>query len=395
MSTNSTFQTALAAMPFFGGTAPSGNYGINTSGDVLVNRTNDGVDLNEIWQELIDAFAIVNRERLSIVDLLSFWTTATGEAVPQNVASPSFEEATELGVPKSVNAPADALLLGYRFRDFDLATRFTWRYLRDANADQVRATIDSIIAADNKLVTGTILRRLFSPAPQVNEFGHTCYGLWNGTDGLAPPVHLGRTFDASTTHYIASQASQIDSADLEDAFALITRKGYGTKETGSQLLVLANPDDGMHIQAFRAGAASRPSGPIAAYDFIPSVDAPPYLTEATIVGQPAPARFNGLPVLGSYGPAFLIESNFVPSGYVAVTATSGPNSQSNVIGVREHPNGAYQGLRQIPGVGPYPIVESFSQRSFGVGTRHRGAAVAVQVTPGSVYSAPPATAIPV
>jgi hypothetical protein len=43
-------------------TAP-GNYGINTRGDVLVNQTADGVDVNAIWQDLIDAFQIWNQER--------------------------------------------------------------------------------------------------------------------------------------------------------------------------------------------------------------------------------------------------------------------------------------------------------------------------------------------
>jgi hypothetical protein len=57
--------------------------------------------------------------------MLIFGTTATGEAVPQNVAIRSFEQATELGVPRSANVPGDALLLGYQFRDFDLAGRFS------------------------------------------------------------------------------------------------------------------------------------------------------------------------------------------------------------------------------------------------------------------------------
>ena len=29
------------------------------------------------------------------------------------------------------------------------------------------------------------------------------FGSWNGTDGLALPAVLGRTFDPSTTHYLA------------------------------------------------------------------------------------------------------------------------------------------------------------------------------------------------
>jgi hypothetical protein len=99
-------------------------------------------------------------------------------------------------------------------------------------------------------------------------------------------------------------------------------------------------------------------------------------------------------VLGSYGRAFLIESNFLPSSYVAVVATNGPGSLNNAVGVRQHPITAYQGLRQIPGNGQYPIVESLSQRSFGVGVRHRSAAVCIKVGTES-YTVPPAAAIPV
>jgi hypothetical protein len=51
-------------------------------------------------------------------------------------------------------------------------------------------------------------------------------------------------------------------------------------------------------------------------------------------------------------------------------------------------------LRQIPGNGQYPIVESFSQRSFGVGVRHRSAAMCIKVGTES-YTVPPAAAIPV
>lgn len=45
----------------------------------------------------------------------------------------------------------------------------------------------------------------------------------------------------------------------------------------------------------------------------------------------------------------MIESMFVPSGYVAMVASGGPNSDRNVVCLREHPNPAYRGLRLIPG----------------------------------------------
>jgi hypothetical protein len=78
----------------------------------------------------------------------------------------------------------------------------------------------------------------------------------------------------------------------------------------------------------------------------------------------------------------------IPSGYVAVVATYGPGSLYNAIGFREHPNPAYRGLRAIPGAGQYPIIGAYHQRSFGVGVRQRGAAVAIQVTTNANYTAP-------
>ena len=61
---------------------------------------------------------------------------------------------------------------------------------------------------------------------------------------------------------------------------------------------------------------------------------------------------------------------------------------SNPVGFREHVNPAYQGLRHIPGNGPYPIQSSFFGRGFGTCARHRGAAVVCQVTTNGSYTAP-------
>jgi hypothetical protein len=94
-------------------------------------------------------------------------------------------------------------------------------------------------------------------------------------------------------------------------------------------------------------------------------------------------------VAGSYGGALLIESYFVPAGYVIIAATGGANSNDNVVGFREHVKPAYHGLRVIEGsVNAYPIIEHFYTRAFGTGVRHRGAAVAIQITANASYTAP-------
>lgn len=50
----------------------SGKGGISTRGDVLVNMTADGVDLNEIWDEVAQVLELWNAERKNITSLLTF-----------------------------------------------------------------------------------------------------------------------------------------------------------------------------------------------------------------------------------------------------------------------------------------------------------------------------------
>ena len=48
-----------------------------------------------------------------------------------------------------------------------------------------------ILSGDNQLVNGLVLRRLFDPTEGVNEYQHRVFGLWNGTDSIAPPPYMG------------------------------------------------------------------------------------------------------------------------------------------------------------------------------------------------------------
>ena len=299
-------------------------------------------------------------------------------------------------MPKSVPAPAEVLLCGYTRKDFDLRTEFTWKFLREADRRQVDGIVNTARSADNKLVTGTVLRRLFNPAEGRNEFGHRVFGLYNGTDGITPPDHLGQTFPANTSHYLASGNATLDSLDIEDSVRMIRDKVYGLGN-GSHLVIFANPRESTLIPQWRAGKESRTGGPVSAWDFIPSkASSFPYLTDKAIVGETAPVDYNGLEILGSLGPTWLSESHFIPPGYVLVAATSGPGAENNAAGVREHELPEHQGLKLIPGDRPgYPLINSFYSRCFGTGVRHRGAAVAIQVTANATYSAPSASAIPV
>ncbi len=109
--------------------------GINTQGHVLVNKTADGVDLNLIWSEIEQLLTAWDGERTTVASLISYGTIAPADAVAQTMAIESLDIASEFGLPKGVAPPPDVLKVGYTFVDYDKASRFTWRFLRDATAD--------------------------------------------------------------------------------------------------------------------------------------------------------------------------------------------------------------------------------------------------------------------
>lgn len=365
-----------------------GKGGISTSGDVLVNKTADGVDLNEIWAEIQDVLRLWNTERKQITDLLTFRTVHVADVVPQSWTTDKFELATEIGLPRAIRPPADYLRLGYPFHDHDLRTSFTWKFLRNATAEQVTAHVTRALEADVSLCTNSVMNRIFNPQTRVNDWGNTVYGLWNA-DSMIPPPFMGKTFAGDHTHFLASASTTLDSTHIEALINHVTEHGYG-RRYGTTMLILLNDVDFelSRISAWRAGEQYRTSGPEPKWDFIPSTLMPAWISDETVHGSVPEPKFNNLDVWGSYGNALVIKSLYVPAGYVAVIATGGPNSTLNPVGFREHVDPDYQGLLHIPGRGPYPLQDSFYIRSFGVGVRHRAAAVVAQITASSSYTPP-------
>lgn len=390
----------IAVGPIFGATSPAARYGIMSTGDildsqVLVSKTADGVDLGSLWDEFSELLDVYNNHTTKLCDLLRFPVTIPGSAVSQGLSSNDFEVATEYGAPMAAGPPVAAAVLGYRFDHYDLRSSFTWQYLSRATADEVRAVMNSIIASDLKLVNSLTLRRLFNPNPEHTREGFTAYDLWSNDGSMSPPPFLGTQFPSSTTHYVASQAAVIDSGDVEDLVTPVRTKDYGL-QSNSQLLLLCNPQESMAVQTWRVGQPSRPSGPEANHDWVPSVKAPPHYSADVLVGTAVSGELYGLEILGSYGYVQLLETPYCPAGYFAVVATGGPNSVSNVVGFRQSPDTNQQGLRQIPGADwtPYPIIGSYHLRSAGVGVRQRGGAACCQITPSSTYTPPPPPTIP-
>ncbi len=246
----------MTTNPLFAFGADSGR-GYSSEGDVLVSSTADGLDLNKIWDESASAMTMWNKQRSALASLISYPTTSIADAIPQTIGGDHFEVASEFGEPTGLRAAPAALILGNSFEDYDMASRFSWKFLRSASAEQVRSVINRAMESDNRLVTGSILRRLFDPCEQVRS------------------------------------------------------KGFGIN-ANSRLLVLCAPSEAEVIATFRAGQET--NGIESKYDFIPSASAPAYLTQENVVGQVAPGEFAGLEVLGSFGPAWVVPSFYLPTG---------------------------------------------------------------------------------
>lgn len=355
--------------------------GYSTAGDI-VERTIDGFDTTEMFREFQATLDIVNSERAAVANFLSFPTIRSADGVAQTTNADGFEKASEFGEPTSIAAVPDLVTMGYDRADWDLATRFSARYLRDATRAEVEAVRSRALAADNKLINTAILSRLLNPVAGENEDGKTVHGLWNGTDGMIPPSYAFRSFTNTHSHYMTSGSATPDGGDLDALIMTIREHGYGM-HAGSQLVLFLNPDELPPIAAIRAGTAS------AVYDFIPGRSAPAYLTSETIVGDIAPAEIGRLSIAGSYGPLWIVPTDFMPTDYLLAVATDGPNSSLNPVGFRQHPNASHQGLRLLPGnQKEYPLSEAFYTRAFGVGVRHRGAAAVMQITASGSYTAP-------
>lgn len=359
--------------------------GFNSAQD-LVTQTVDGFDLNQLWNDFAASVAMSNEGRTKIVQLLTFPVTNNIERVAQ-VSSARFEVASEYGEPKGIRPGASYFNLGYDFEWYDLAARYTWKFLAEAPASQVEANNQMALEADNALIFEKVMQALF--AGNVNRTADidgiqdvNVYGLYNN-DGTVPPKYKNTTFDGTHNHYMVSGAAALESADVNDLYKNISEHGY-TLQAGYKHLLMVNPAEADIIRTWKIATG-------ATYDFIPAQGGFAQLLpidQQLIGGQPA-STYQGLTVTGSYGPWLVIEDDLFPAKYVTGTATGGPENLNNVVGLRQHKNESLRGLRIVKGpVADYPLIDSFYQRGFGTGIRQRGAAAVMQIKATGAYEAP-------
>lgn len=358
--------------------------GFNERADVV--QAADGTSLAEFWNEVQATIRLRNQDRNRIIDALTFRVTGPTE----NVTVPSevdFEEASEYGQPVGIRAGATRLFRGYDFKFYDLAVRYTWMFIAEADRQQLEQHHNLALEADTKLLFRKVMVRLFNP---LNGSGITdknepvtVFGFYNG-DGELPPKYKQTTFAGTHNHYVTSGGATVTSANLDTLATLTEEHGY-TLQNGYRTVLWANKQEVDVIKTFKTATGAK-------YDFVPN---PAYYGGAvwvpnngTYVGGPD-GRVPG--EVGTYGPFHVVEEGYIPAGYMASIVTGGADNISNPIGIREHSNPAYRGLKIIPGQrSDYPLLDSFYRRGLGVGIRHRGAGAIMQITASGTYTVPAA-----
>ena len=356
--------------------------GFNERADVVVAA--DGTDLNEFWREVQDTIRIRNADRSRLIDALTFRVTGPTEEV-QVPSEVEFEEASEFGQPVGIRGGATRLFRGFDFKFFDLAVRYTWMFIAEAGREQLQQNHNLALEADTKLIFRKVMTRLFNP---INGQGFsdkneplTVFGFYNA-DGEVPPAFKQTTFTSSHNHYVTSGAAAVTSANVDTLAGLIEEHGYSLAN-GYRLVLWVNKQEADVIRNFRVTTGAK-------FDFVPN----PELAGGAIwlpnngsyVGGPS-GRVQG--EIGTYGPFHVVEEGYIPAGYMAAVATGGQNNLTNPIGLREHANPAYRGLKVIPGQrSDYPLLDSFYRRGIGTGIRHRGAGAVMQITTSTSYTVP-------
>lgn len=348
----------------------------------VIRQTLDGQDLRGMWREFQQTLALWNRQRQPLINLLSRTVSSNTEKV-YYPTSENFEEATEFGEPKGIRI-GRPFVMGYDFKWYDIAIRYTWMFLAESDGEQVRALNNTALEGDSSLMFTKIMKTLFNPTNSsavINEQNVNVYKLYNA-DGTVPPKYKTFTHTGSHTHYLTSGATTIDPVDLDDIAEHLYHHGYSVNSV-NRMVLLVNRQEGNVIRGFKTATGAK-------FDFIPGAlyGGGVYLPNGTLIAQPT----GNVPgEIGTYGPWHIVEEDYMPAGYVVGFVSGGEDNVGNLVGIREHENAGLRGLRLVKGRdNDYPLTDSYYLHGFGTGIRHRGAGVVMQITTSGTYTAPAA-----
>lgn len=384
---------ALGIIP--AGVGGANRLGTHVAADV-VTQTADGTDLNVIWTTFMDLLNAVNSQRQALINFLTFSVAQPFELVTQPGQGVDFEEASEFGEPVGSRIVPAYFNLGYTFKWYDLAARYTWQYLADATDAMVNSVANASVEAYYRLLLNAVLKTVFNPTnltATINGNAYNVYKFYNA-DGTVPPAYKNNTFTGSHTHYKNSGTDNVLEAQDLDTLVIDDFASHGYDQlSGYRLVLMVNTVIGNQIRNFRSAVntAQAVGGNYGRYDFIPAQGQPGQIIPATtqVIGATQVANsLAGLNVIGTYGPLIVVQDDWLPTTHLFAFATGGTDNLNNPIGLREHANANLRGLRLVKGRNAdYPLINSFWAAGFGTGVRQRGGGIVMALT-SAAYAAP-------
>lgn len=366
-------------IPYSGGDGRPAGY--NETADLLTT-TVDGVDLGTLYDEIQRSIRLVNAARRPLLEALIYYHDDAIVGIPQLVTN-DFEEADEFGQPVGIR-PGPRWNLGFDMRYWDLAIRYTFRFLGMAKAEEVRNLHNQALEANERLLYKVALSRFFRNITDTHtlEGGEgtqvNVYPFYNGSNPVAPPQWHSTVHTTSHDHFLVSGGATVDSGDVDLMYRHLQHHGY---TEGARVILVCNPQEADVIRTFRVANGDK-------YDFIPAANGVPFILDGRIIGS-QPSNDTGLPgFIGTYGRVSIVEMEMLNPAYMGMWATGGAFGLRNPIGLRRHPNQELRGLKLIPRDGRYPLIESFYHHALGSGVRHRGAGVVMQVKASGSYEIP-------
>lgn len=378
-----------------GGFGGANRLGTHTAADI-VTQTADGTDLNQVWNDFQELLNAVNGPRQSLINFLTFGVSNPTELVAQPGTGVDFELASEFGEPVGSRIQPAYFNLGYTFQWYDLAARYTWQYLADATTQMVDSVANAAVEAYYRLLLNQVMRTIFNPTNLIATISGNAYNVFKfyNADGTVPPAYKNNTFLSTHTHYKTTGSAALEAQDLDtmviDDFA---SHGY-TSQDGYTLVLMVSTAVGNVVRGFRSAVNTNQAvgGVYGRFDFIPAQGQPGQIIPATtqVIGATQPANtYQGLPVIGSYGPLLIVQEDWSPSTHVFAFATGGSDNLQNPIGLRQHQNSGLRGLRLVKGRNAdYPLIDSFWTAGFGTGVRQRGGGIVLELTADASYEAP-------
>jgi hypothetical protein len=378
------------------GVGAANRQGTHVAADV-VTQTADGTDLNSVWSDFMSLLNVVNDQRQALINFLTFGVGTPTELVTQPGQGVDFEEASEFGEPVGSRIAPAYFNLGYTFKWYDLAARYTWQYLADATDAMVNSVANAAVEAYYRKLLTEVLKTVFNPTNLTASIRGNSYNVYKfyNADGTVPPTYKNNTFTGSHTHYKNSGADNVLEAQDLDTMVIDDFASHGYDQLGGyRLVVMVNTVVGNQIRNFRSAVntAQPVAGNYGRYDFIPAQGQPGQIIPATtqVIGaSPVANSLDGLNVIGSYGPLTVVQDDWLPTTHLFAFATGGKDNLNNPIGLREHANASLRGLRLVKGRNAdYPLIDSFWAAGFGTGVRQRGGGIVMALT--AAAYAPPA-----